>query len=198
MIRVKEAVIVEGKYDKIKLSSLIDGLIIDTGGFQIFNNKEKLALIRRLADTRGILVLTDSDSAGFLIRNHLTGMIPKGKIKHAYIPDIFGKEHRKEKPSKEGKLGVEGIPQEILAEVIRRAGADCDVSEEKSRSFRTVTKADLFEWGFSGGQDSRKKLVSLLKELRLPEHLSPNALLQVVNCLMSYEDFCEVAKNLKY
>ena len=198
MIQLKEAVIVEGKYDKIKLSSLIDGLIIDTGGFQIFNDKEKLALIRRFAETRGILVLTDSDSAGFLIRNHLNGMIPKGKIKHAYIPDMFGKERRKEKPSKEGKLGVEGIPQEILAEVIRRAGVDCGISEEKARPFREITKADLFEWGFSGGQDSRKKRAALLQELKLPEHMSPNALLLVVNCLMSYNEFCEVAKRLKY
>lgn len=198
MIRIKEAVIVEGKYDKIKLSSMIDGLIIETGGFRIFNNKEKLALIRRLAETRGILILTDSDSAGFLIRNHLNGAIPKGKVKHAYIPDIFGKERRKEKPSQEGKLGVEGVSQEILAQAIRRAGVDCGVTENEKKSFREVTKLDLFELGFSGGEDSRKKRAALLKELDLPEHLSPNALLPVVNCLMSYEEFYEAAKNLKY
>lgn len=198
MIRVKEAVIVEGKYDKIKLSSMIDGLIIDTGGFRIFNDKEKLALIRRLADTRGILVLTDSDSAGFLIRNHLNGAIPKEKIKHAYIPDIFGKERRKEKPSKEGKLGVEGIPQAILLEAIRRAGVDCGVSEGEDVTFQAVTKLDLFELGFSGSEDSRSKRAALLKVLKLPEHLSANALLPVVNCLMDRQEFYEIAENLKY
>ncbi|MCI9272705.1 MAG: DUF4093 domain-containing protein [Clostridiales bacterium] len=198
MIQVREAIIVEGKYDKIKLSSMIDGLIIETGGFRIFNNKEKMALIRRLAETRGILILTDSDSAGFLIRNHLNGAIPKGRVKHAYIPDIFGKERRKEKPSQEGKLGVEGIPQEILIKAIRQAGVDCGVLEGNNKRFREVTKLDLFELGFSGGEDSRKKRAALLKTLNLPEHLSPNALLPVVNCLMSYEEFCQAVKNLKY
>lgn len=198
MIKVKEAVIVEGKYDKIKLSSLIDGLILETGGFRIFSNKEKLALIRRLAETRGILVLTDSDSAGFLIRNHLNGAIPKEQIKHAYIPDIYGKERRKEKPSKEGKLGVEGISQEILLQAIRRAGATCEMEDAGAREpAREITKLDLYEAGLSGREDSAQKRAAFLKRMRLPEHLSVNALVKVLNCLTNFEEFQKTVKKLE-
>ena len=159
MIKIKEAVIVEGKYDKIKLSSLIDGLIIETGGFQIFSDREKIELLRRLADTRGLLILTDSDSAGFLIRNHIQSCIPKEKIRHAYIPDLYGKEKRKLHPSKEGKLGVEGIDPEILLESIRRSGASAIEEAGSSEEKRKITKLDLYEDGFSGGADSSKKNV---------------------------------------
>ena len=185
MIKIKEAVIVEGKYDKIKLSSLIDGLIIETGGFQIFSDREKIELLRRLADTRGLLILTDSDSAGFLIRNHIQSCIPKEKIRHAYIPDLYGKEKRKLHPSKEGKLGVEGIDPEILLESIRR-------SEEK----RKITKLDLYEDGFSGGADSSKKRQVLLRELGLPERLTAKALVPVLNSLVNYEEYQKVVKKI--
>lgn len=187
MIQVKEAVIVEGKYDKIKLSSIIDGLIIETRGFQIFRDKEQMTLIRRLADTRGILVLTDSDSAGFIIRNYLTGSIPAEKIKHAYIPDILGKESRKEKPSKEGKLGVEGVPVRAIVEALQRAGVTC--SGEDAPAGRQITKTDLYVAGLSGGENSAEKRAVLLKELSLPEHLAPNAMVPVLNSIMSFKDF---------
>ncbi|MFU0833591.1 MAG: DUF4093 domain-containing protein [Oscillospiraceae bacterium] len=194
MIHVKEAVIVEGKYDKIKLSSLIDGIILPTNGFRIFKDPEKMALIRSLADTRGLLILTDSDSAGFLIRNYLSGCIAPEKIRHAYIPDILGKEKRKEKPSKEGKLGVEGVPISILKEALLRAGVSVD--EEPPKRIRRITKTDLFLNGLSGGPESAKKRVKLLKRLSLPEHLSAKALPEVLNSLMSYDEFVKIAEEL--
>ncbi len=194
MIHVKEAVVVEGKYDKIKLSPLIDGLIIETNGFRIFKDKKKMELLRRLAATRGLLVLTDSDSAGFLIRHYLSGSIPPEKIRHAYIPDIPGKEKRKAQPSKEGKLGVEGVPEEVLLQALRRAGA-CAESAPVSHS-RQITKADLYSAGLSGGTGSAKKRLFLLKKLDLPEHLSANALLSLLNALMSYEEFQRIVSDL--
>ena len=159
MIRIKEAIIVEGKYDKIKLSSLVDGLIIETGGFRIFKDPEKMALLRRLAATRGLLILTDSDGAGFVIRRYLSGSIPAGQIRHAYIPDRYGKEKRKEKPGKEGKLGVEGIDAEELRQVLRRAGVCCEESGEPDNvtaPSEPITRADLFTLGLSGGRKALK------------------------------------------
>ncbi|XOQ44143.1 MAG: DUF4093 domain-containing protein [Clostridium sp.] len=194
MIHVKEAVIVEGKYDKIKLSSLIDGLILPTNGFRIFKDPEKMALIRSLADTRGLLILTDSDSAGFLIRNYLSGCIAPEKIRHAYIPDILGKEKRKDKPSKEGKLGVEGVPISILKEALLRAGVSVD--EKTPQQSRRITKTDLYLNGLSGGPESSKKRAKLLKRLSLPEHLSAKALPEVLNSLMSYDEFVKIAEEL--
>lgn len=196
MIKIKEAVIVEGKYDKIKLSSLIDGLIIETGGFQIFSDREKIELLRRLADTRGLLILTDSDSAGFLIRNHIQSCIPKEKIRHAYIPDLYGKEKRKLYPSKEGKLGVEGIDPEILLESIRRSGASAIEEAGSSEEKRKITKLDLYEDGFSGGADSSKKRQVLLRELGLPERLTAKALVPVLNSLVNYEEYQKVVKKI--
>ncbi len=196
MIKIKEAVIVEGKYDKIKLSSLIDGLIIETGGFQIFSDREKIELLRRLADTRGLLILTDSDSAGFLIRNHIQSCIPKEKIRHAYIPDLYGKEKRKLHPSKEGKLGVEGIDPEILLESIRRSGASAIEEAGSSEEKRKITKLDLYEDGFSGGADSSKKRQVLLRELGLPERLTAKALVPVFNSLVNYEEYQKVVKKI--
>ncbi len=196
MIKIKEAVIVEGKYDKIKLSSLIDGLIIETGGFQIFSDREKVELLRRLADTRGLLILTDSDSAGFLIRNHIQSCIPKEKIRHAYIPDLYGKEKRKLHPSKEGKLGVEGIDPEILLESIRRSGAVAIEEAGSSEEKRKITKLDLYEDGFSGGADSSKKRQVLLRELGLPERLTAKALVPVLNSLVNYEEYQKVVKKI--
>ena len=187
-LKIKEAVIVEGKYDKIKLSSLIDGLIIETHGFQIFRDKKQLAFLRRLADTRGLLVLTDSDGAGFQIRHFLAGSIDPSKIKHAYIPDILGKERRKEKPSSEGKLGVEGLPVKILREAILRAGVACG-EETHEAAKRPITKLDLFEAGLTGRDDSAARRRSFLASLGLPEHLSANAMVPVLNSMMTYEEF---------
>lgn len=187
MIRVKEAVIVEGKYDKIKLSSIIDGLIIETHGFQIFKDKEQMALLRKLAAERGLLILTDSDGAGFVIRNYLTGCIPKKQVKHAYIPDLFGKEKRKEKPSKEGKLGVEGVPARVIRQALEKAGVCC--GNEPEEKGPPITKADLFAAGLSGGEGSAEKRRLLQKELSLPERLSPNGLLQILNATMTREEF---------
>jgi ribonuclease M5 len=194
LIKVKEAVIVEGKYDKIKLSSIIDGLIIETRGFQIFSDKKQMDLIRRLADTRGILILTDSDGAGFIIRNYLTGAIAAEKIKHAYIPDILGKENRKEKPSKEGKLGVEGVPAQAIRDALSRAGVVC--GNEDIPAGRKITKTDLYLAGLSGREDSAQKRQELFKELSLPEHLATNSLVGVLNSIMSYDEFCNLVDKL--
>lgn len=188
MIKIKEAIIVEGKYDKIKLSSIVEGLIIETRGFQIFKDKEKLSLIQKLAKQRGILVLTDSDSAGFMIRNYLSGAVPQENIKQAYIPDLYGKEKRKEKPSKEGKLGVEGVSEEIILDAIRRAGVLVETDERKQEG-RNITKIDLYEDGLSGREDSKEKRREFLKLLGLPEHLSVNCLLEVLNGMLSFEEY---------
>lgn len=191
MIKVKEAIIVEGKYDKIKLSSLVDGLILETHGFQIFKDPKKMALLRRLADTRGLVVLTDSDAAGFVIRNYLNGSIDSTKIKHAYIPDVFGKEKRKEKASKEGKLGVEGVDASLILTALRTAGVSMeDDSAEASKTVscgQPVSKADLYGWGLSGQEDSAQKRKILLQHLNLPEHLTTNALGKVLGSILSRE-----------
>lgn len=193
MIKIKEAVIVEGKYDKIKLSSILDTVIITTEGFSIFKNKEKQKLIRKLAQTRGIVVLTDSDHAGFMIRSFLSGSVPKNQVKHAYIPDIYGKEKRKEAPSKEGKLGVEGIPVPVLEESLRRAGVVCGEVQEPSRK---ITKLDLFEDGFSGRADSKRRKQDLLKLLSLPQNLSSNALVDILNVFLTYDEYREAADKI--
>lgn len=186
MIHINEAVIVEGKYDKIKLKSIIDAVVIETNGFSIFKDKEKLALIRRMAEKRGVLIITDSDAAGFKIRNYLYGALPKDRVKHAYIPDIFGKEPRKTVPSKEGKLGVEGIPAQVVIDSLKRAGV---VYERTDRPGREITKADLVEDGLSGGPQSAQKRRQLAGELKLPERLSSNGLLQVLNGIYTYEEY---------
>ena len=189
MIRIKEAVIVEGKYDKIKLSGFIDGLILTTEGFGIFKDKEKQRLIRRLAETRGLLVLTDSDGAGFVIRSFLKGIVPPDKIKHAYIPDVFGKEKRKTTPSKEGKLGVEGLSEEILSRAIAASGAKCELERCIKKDSQSITKTDLYEYGLTGSQNASANREALKEMLDLPEKLSPNSLLAVLNCLMTREEF---------
>lgn len=195
MIRIREAVIVEGKYDKIKLSSMIDGLIVETRGFGIFKDKEQMALLRRLAATRGLLILTDSDGAGFVIRNYLSGCIPKNQIKHAYIPDLFGKEKRKEKPSKEGKLGVEGVPASVIRQALERAGV-CFEDGGPEEKGPPITKADLMDAGLSGGEGSAEKRRLLQKKLDLPERLSPNGLLQILNATMTREEFFHLLQSL--
>lgn len=186
MIHIKETVIVEGKYDKIKLSSLIDAVIIETNGFSIFKDREKLELIRKLADKNGVLIITDSDAAGFKIRHFIGGALPKSKVKHAYIPDIYGKEPRKNAPSKEGKLGVEGIPAKAVMKSLEDAGVLYETAEGPKRR---ITKADLFEDGLSGGEGSAAKRKALLKKLSLPERLSSNGLLQVLNATSTFEEY---------
>lgn len=193
MISIRQAVIVEGKYDKIRLSSLLDTLILTTDGFAIFRDKERMELIRRIAASRGIVILTDSDSAGFLIRSHLTGSIPKEQIRNAYIPDVYGKEKRKTAAGKEGKLGVEGMDSQTLLQALERAGVFC---ENASYRERTVTKADLFTDGLSGGESSRQKRLLLCRALGLPERLSQNALLEVLNSLYSYEEYHQAVEAL--
>lgn len=194
MIHIKQTVIVEGKYDKIKLASLIDAVIIETNGFSIFNDREKLELIRKLADKNGVLIITDSDAAGFKIRHYLNGALPKDKVKHAYIPDIFGKEPRKSAPSKEGKLGVEGIPAEIVMKSLERAGVLFEENKEPPR--RLITKADFVEDGLSGGKDSAARRRKLLELLGLPSRLSANGLLQVINAMMTYDEYKEAVRKL--
>lgn len=190
MIKIKEVVIVEGKYDKIKLENIIDGLIIPTNGFGIFNDKEKQFLIRRLAKERGLLILTDSDAAGFMIRNFLRGCIPTDCIKHAYIPDVFGKEKRKTHPSKEGKLGVEGIKEQLILEAILKSGIECETTSKISKIHQEqITKTDFYNYGLSGTENAVQNRELLKKHLKLPQYMSANALLQTVNYLMTKEEF---------
>ena len=184
MIHMKEAIIVEGRYDVNKIKQLVDTVVIETGGFGIFNNKEKLALIRRIAAERGILVLTDSDGAGFVIRNYLRGAIPKEQIRHAYIPQIAGKEKRKVKGSKEGTLGVEGVPDTVILNALQQAGVEC-LPEESDKP--RITKADFYEWGLTGLPGSNEKRKKLLKALDLPSHMTANALLEFINAVADYE-----------
>lgn len=191
MIRVKEAIVVEGKYDKIKLSSLVDGVIIEVGGFGVFKDREKMRYLRALAEKRGLIVLTDSDGAGFLIRHKLSSCIPPQWLKHAYIPDILGKEKRKAAPSKEGKLGVEGMELSVLRQALERAGAtveDASVKASSRSQGQPITKGDLFEWGLAGGDDSAARRKELQRKLGLPERLSANGLLQALNTLYSREE----------
>lgn len=187
MHKIREVILVEGRYDKNTLSQLVDAVILETSGFGIFNDKQKQKLLRTLAEARGLIVLTDSDGAGFVIRNFVKGCVDPTLVKHAYIPDIFGKERRKATPSKEGKLGVEGMRPEVLLDALRRAGATID--GESAAPERTITKADLYARGLSGRDDSAEKRKALMKRLDLPEHLSATALLDVLNALMSREDF---------
>lgn len=192
MLKIKEAVIVEGRYDKLKLSNILDTLIIETNGFSIYKNKEKLKFIRRLAEERGIIIITDSDHSGFQIRNYVSAGIDKNKIKHIYIPDIYGKEKRKDKPSKEGKLGVEGMSESLLKELFENA----DISSQVSVNENPVTNYDLFELGLSGAPNAKEKKKELLKSLSLPEFLSTNSLLSYINSSMTKEDFYNKVNSL--
>lgn len=193
MIRIREAIIVEGRYDKNTLAQIVDAPILETSGFGIFHDSQRLALLRRLAETRGIIVLTDSDGAGFVIRNYLRGAIDPAQVKHAYIPDVAGKERRKRTASKEGKLGVEGMRPEVLLEALCRAGATIEGEDALPPGTR-ITKIDLYAAGLTGGPDSRAARQRLLKQLDLPEHLSTNALLEVLNALMTRETFQNLYK----
>ena len=188
MLKIREAIVVEGRYDKNTLSQVVDAVIVETGGFGIFNQKETLALIRRLAEQRGVILLTDSDGAGFVIRNHLKGALPPNRVKQAYIPDLYGKERRKRRPGKEGKLGVEGMRPEVLLEVLHRAGATfLEGTEAAPPDREPLTKADLFALGLTGGQDSAARRQALLRRLDLPEHLTANGMLEALNLLYDRE-----------
>ena len=187
---IREVIVVEGRYDKNALSQVVDATIITLGGFAVFNDREKLAFLRRLAEQRGLIVLTDSDGAGFVIRNYLKGALPQDRVKQAYIPDIPGKERRKRTPGKEGKLGVEGMRPQVLEEVLRRAGATfLDGTGEAAPAGRPVTKADLMRDGLTGGAGSAERRRALQRALDLPEHLTANALVEVLNRLYGYEAY---------
>ena len=196
MIRVKEAILVEGRYDKIKLASLVDGVILEAGGFSLFRDREKLAYLKRLAKERGLILLTDSDGAGFVIRGKLASHIPPEHLKHAYIPDVYGKERRKAKPSKEGKLGVEGMDLATLRAALERAGAtilEGEAAPSPANQGEPVTKSDLFQLGLSGKADSAQRRKELQRALGLPERLSANGLVQAINALYGREEFLRLA-----
>lgn len=193
MIKIDQAIIVEGKYDKIKLSSVVDGIIIVTNGFRIFKDKEKLELIRYYARTTGIIILTDSDSAGRKIRGYIKGAVHDGSIKNVYIPDIFGKEKRKNKPSAEGKLGVEGIDSDILIEAFEKAG----ITASESDSVHDITNMTLFENGLSGGQNSKLLRERLQMKLGLPSLMSSASLIEVLNTMMNGEELTEEVRLIK-
>ena len=187
MIRVEKIIVVEGNYDKIKLSGIIDGVIIETEGFGIFKNKEKQKLLRKLAEIKGLVILTDSDSAGFVIRSFISSIIPNEYITNAYIPDLLGKEKRKDAPSKEGKLGVEGVDTQVIINALTQAGVFCSVSDEKNS--RLVTKGDLYDDGLTGTSESKIKRLKLLKYLDMPERLTTNAMLKIINSYLTFDDY---------
>lgn len=195
MIKLDRPVIVEGKYDIVKLSNIVDGLIIKTDGFGIFKDKEKQKLLRRLAKEKGIIVLTDSDSAGFLIRNFLSSTLPADKITHVYIPDIYGKEKRKTEVSKEGKLGVEGMEEKILLDAFSKAGIICEKTE-KTAGRRLITNIDLYDWGLIGKDNSKEKRKILLRKLDLPERMSSSSMIKILNTFITYEKFENTVKEL--
>ena len=194
MLHIREAVVVEGRYDKNALSQVVDTLILETAGFGIFKDRDQMALLRRAAERRGLIVLTDSDGAGFVIRSRIKSCIPGQYLKHAYIPDVYGKEKRKRQRGREGKLGVEGMSPQVLEQVLRRAGATV-LNEAPGQDTKTVpalTKADLFAAGLTGRPDSAARRLELLKQLELPEHMSANALLNVLNGCYSREEAREL------
>ena len=186
MVKIKEAIGVEGRYDKNTLSQVVDAPILETSGFGIFKDKEQLRLLRRVAEIRGLIVFTDADGAGFVIRNHIKSAIPAQFLKHAYTPDVFGKERRKKSGGKEGKLGVEGMNREVILESLRRAGATFE-GEEETLTRQEITKADLMDLGLYGpGSNDRR--AALIKKLGFPEKMSTNAFLQAVNLLYSFDE----------
>jgi ribonuclease M5 len=195
VVKIKEAILVEGRYDKNTLSQIVDAPILETSGFGIFKDKEQMALLRKVAKVRGLIVFTDSDGAGFVIRNHVKSLIPGRYLKHAYTPDIFGKERRKSKGGKEGKLGVEGMTREVILDSLRRAGATIE-GENDVRTVGQITKADLMELGLYG-PGSAEKRTALIKKLGFPEKMSTNAFLQAVNLLYSIEELDVVVQTLE-
>lgn len=195
MIKIREAIVVEGKYDKNTLSQIVDAPIFQTNGFQIMKDKAQLALLRCMAQKRGLIVFTDSDGAGFVIRNYLKGAIPKEYLKHAYIPEIAGKERRKAAPGKEGILGVEGMTPQVILDCLHRAGATTE-GENTPADHAQITKYDLFCMGLSGSPDSKAKRLALLKILELPQHMSSNAMLEVLNLLYTKDEIYRLVDTL--
>ena len=189
MRRIREVIVVEGRYDKNALKQVVEATVVETGGFGVFNDRERLVLLRRLAAERGLILLTDSDGAGFVIRNFLKGAIPKSQLKQAYIPDIHGKERRKTAPGKEGKLGVEGMSPQVLLTALERAGATFEDDQPAGERGEPITKADLYALGLTGGQDSQARRQDLLKKLGLPEHMTANAMLEALNILYTRGEF---------
>ncbi len=183
MIRVEPAIIVEGRYDKNKLKQIFDAMVLDIGGFGIFKDEEKAAFIRRLARERGVLIFTDGDHAGFLLRGYLKNIAAGGKIYHAYIPDLYGKEKRKSRPSEEGKIGVEGAPDQAIIQAVRRSGAPMGDLAAPPTAGEPADKGDFYALGLSGGPGAARKRRQLLRELELPENMTANALLEAVNLL---------------
>lgn len=196
MVKIQEAIVVEGRYDKNTLAQIVDAPILETSGFGIMKDQAQLSLLRKVAMKRGLIVFTDSDGAGFVIRNFLKGHIDPQYLKHAYIPDIPGKERRKARPGKEGMLGVEGMKPELILDALRRAGATMD-DEIFTNPSETITKQDMMELGLSGGKNSRDKRLALVKSLDLPEHISANALLQALNLLMTLEQLRQYMADLE-
>jgi ribonuclease M5 len=195
MKKIREVIVVEGRYDKNTLAQVVDATVITLGGFSVFNDREKLSFLRRLAEERGLIILTDSDGAGFVIRNYLKGALPKDKVKQAYIPDVYGKERRKRKGGKEGKLGVEGMKPQVLLEALRRAGATfLDEKETPQKAKPSITKADLMELGLTGGPDSAARRQALQKKLDLPVNLTANGLLEVLNLLYDRDTLARFMK----
>lgn len=193
MRKIREVIVVEGRYDKNALSQVVNAVILETGGFSIFNDRQKLLLLRRLAEKRGLILLTDSDGAGFVIRNYLKGSLPKDCVKQAYIPDVFGKEHRKRRAGREGKLGVEGMRPEILLRSLELAGATFEDGGNPNATVRTaITKTDFYLCGLTGKTNSAERRAVLQQSLQLPEHLSVNALLDVLNVLFSRDEFLSI------
>lgn len=195
MISVKETIVVEGRYDKIKLSSLVDTPIIETGGFRVFKDKEKQNLLKKISKERGLLILTDSDSAGFVIRNFLKGIVPENEIKHAYIPQLKGKEKRKTEASKEGFLGVEGVSESVIEKAIKNSGATV-LSGDERHSRSEITKNDLYELGLTGKENSAVLRKKLLSYLELPGYLTTNAMLSALNCLYSLNELKELIEKI--
>ena len=194
MLKIKEAIVVEGRYDKNTLSQIVDAPIMETAGFGIMKDKSQLALLRRVAQTRGLIVFTDSDGAGFVIRNFLKSSIDAQYLKHAYIPDVFGKERRKATAGKEGKLGVEGMTPQVIMDCLRRAGAT--IEGEPAAATNAITKQDLMVLGLSGGKDSSILRKRLLQKLELPEHMSSNAMLQALNLLYSLDELTKIMEEM--
>ena len=195
MVKIQQAIVVEGRYDKNTLSQIVDAPILETSGFGIMKDKQQLKLLRKVAQTRGLIVFTDSDGAGFVIRNFLKGAIDSKYLLHAYIPDVPGKERRKSAPGKEGKLGVEGMTPQVILDALRRSGATI-LGEETVRSAGSITKQDMMELGLSGGANSSLLRAELLKKLDLPGHMSANALLQAVNLLYTLDELRQILSQL--
>lgn len=196
MIRIREAILVEGRYDANAVHQVVDAIVLETGGFRIFNDKDQLRLLRRIAATRGLILLTDSDGAGFVIRNYLKGALPAGSIKQAYIPDIQGKERRKRHSSKEGKLGVEGMRPDVILQALRRAGATIEQEGSAPISNDVITKADFYEWGLAGRTDSVKRRAAVLHALDLPAHMTANALLEFINAVGTRADIEQIIQQI--